>query len=119
MTLVSAAQLTAIRNLAKKGMTSTGAIFRLAKTTTDEGTSEAYAAAGSSIGWLWQSTTLAVADVGGVQAVVSQFEWRVPVGTDIRPFDQVVIGAETFYVTDTDAEGTIIPYITCRVRRAA
>lgn len=117
MTLVSATQLNALRTLAKRGMTSTGDIYRATKNTTSEGTDETFAKVGSSIGWLTDMRPVSVQDVAGVQAVVMVFSWRVPVGTDIRPFDHIVIGGETYYVSDTDDEGTIIPYITCTVRR--
>ena len=118
MGLISASELAMLQEVAEQGMTSTATIYRKTKVASSEGTSETPAPIGTTACWIVEKQSQAVADVGGVQQVVMVFDCRVPVGTDIRPFDRLEVGSTWFEVNDTDDEGTILPYVTARLRRA-
>lgn len=131
MKLLSDAQLTAIQNVAKRGMQTDVTIFRRSSTTGLEVTDDPY---GSSVSYaelpetatqtstvkgMLHSVTVPTMDVNEGQLVtVNTFRLWVPVGTDIRPGDQVEITGNTYTVIDTTADQTWPPFLECSLRRS-
>lgn len=70
-------------------------------------------------GWFY-STPTPVQDVDtGMVVTVNTYRLYVPVGTDILPGDHVHVGTapEDYTVSDTTAEGTWLPLLTCSLRK--
>jgi len=126
MTLISDRQMAAIRDLAKKGMVTSVDIYRRDATvptgSDDYGDNVEYNQTSESRrttvqGWLY---TVPATEPGvNVGAVVTTQTWalRVPVGTEVAVGDRVVVGSDDFYVTGLDDVKTLVPYITCNLRR--
>ena len=69
-------------------------------------------------GWL-HSTPTPVATIDSGQLItVNTYRLWVPVDTDIRPRDRVVIGANTYVVSDTTADSTWPALLSCSLRLA-
>jgi hypothetical protein len=68
-------------------------------------------------GWFF-STPDPVQDVDTGQVVtVNTYRLFLPVGTDILPGDHVHVGSQDYTVSDTTAEGTWLPLLTCSLRK--
>ena len=68
-------------------------------------------------GW-FNSTPTPTQDVDtGMIVTVNTYRLFLPVGTDILPGDHVHVGAEDYTVSDTTAEGTWLPLLTCSLRK--
>ena len=117
MTLVSDSELEALRQVAESSFPTDVTIYRYARTTTAEGSVQAWTEVETVKGWLKEETVPAVTDVGGVQATVPVYRLNVPVGTDIRAADRVRISGATFEVSDIDAEDSYLTHLTARLRR--
>lgn len=69
-------------------------------------------------GWL-HSTPTPVATIDAGQLItVNTYRLWVPVDTDIRPRDRVVIGANRYVVSDTTADSTWPALLACSLRLA-
>lgn len=120
-------QMEQLRELAKLGMQTTVTIY-----TRSEGTPAAGNDYGDDIldydvtsetrrgevkGWLY-SEPAQVQDVDtGMIVTTTTYRLLLPVGTEIETGDRVVIGSDEFTVSDTDAESTWLPMLTCNLRK--
>lgn len=68
-------------------------------------------------GWFFSTPTRELSVDTGAVVTVNTYRLFLPVGTDIRPGDHVHVGAEDYTVTDTTAEGTWLPLLTCNLRK--
>lgn len=131
MKLLSDAQLRAVQDVAKMGMQTDVTIYRRSTTTGLEMTDDPYgssvsyaelpetATTTSTVKGMFHEVNVPSTDVdSGQLVVVSHFRLWVPVGTDIRPGDQVVIDGNTYQVSDTTADTTWPPFLECSLRRA-
>jgi hypothetical protein len=121
-------QLEAIQKTAMLGMQTTVSIFR---PTADSGldlTDNPYGSApgtpqditpmGGVLGWLYSTPTPVATIDAGQLITVNTYRLWVPVDTDIRPRDRVVIGANTYVVSDTTADQTWPALLSCSLRLA-
>lgn len=68
-------------------------------------------------GWFY-STPTPTQDVDtGMIVTVNTYRLFLPVGTDILVGDVVRVGADEYTVSDTTAEGTWLPLLTCTLRK--
>lgn len=117
--LLSANELGALQYWARNGMTDTVTIQRPTQTDSDYGDAESltYVTISTSPAWFRSiPTPIATAETGQL-ITVNTYRLIVPVGTDIMPKDQVVLGPEVFIVTDTTAESTWQAMLTVSLRR--
>ena len=117
MSLLSPSELNAIRTVAPSGMQTTVNLFRLKTTDNAVGTEQTYPPNGTVKGWLYSTPTPTITLVSGEQAIVNTYRLFLPIGTDILTGDRVVIGAQEYTVSDTDAESTWLPMLTVSLRK--
>jgi len=70
-------------------------------------------------GWFYSTPTpMQDVDTGAI-VTANTYRLFLPVGTDIDPGDHVYVGNEpdAYTVSDTTAEGTWLPLLTCSLRR--
>ena len=68
-------------------------------------------------GWFY-SKPAQVQDVDtGMVVTTTTYRLLLPVGTTIATGDRVTVGADEYTVSDTDAEGTWLPMLTCNLRK--
>ena len=68
-------------------------------------------------GWFY-STPTPVQDIDtGAIVTVNTYRLYLPVGTDVLPGDHVHVGSEDYTVSDTTAEGSWLPLLTCSLRK--
>lgn len=125
--LVTARQLAAIGRIAERGMITTVEIFRRGQAAQaaaqyDYGDEVDYTETtpsrrGKVQGWLRTVPTQEQDLDSGAIVTTSGWALRVPVGTDILPGDEVVIAEEEYTVQATNRDNTLLPYITCELRR--
>ena len=117
--LVSDSEMAAIRQTAESGMVTTVVIKRRTLIENDYGSQESYATVATVQGWMTELTPTgaSIGEVGGVQALAGVYRLFVPVGTDVQPEDQVLIGGLTFMVQHSDEGGTYLPFLTVIMRR--
>ena len=69
-------------------------------------------------GWFY-SRPAQVQDVDtGAVVTINTYRLLLPVGTDIAVGDRVTAGIDVYIVSDTDAENTWNPMLTCNLRRS-
>ncbi len=68
-------------------------------------------------GWFFSTPTPLQEVDSGVIVTVNTYRLYVPVGTDVLPGDQVRVGADSYTVSDTTAESTWLPFLTCSLRK--
>jgi len=120
-------QMARVRDVAQLGMTTTVTILERSAGTPPAGgdygddfvdyTETSESARATLKGWFFSTpTTMQDVDTG---AIVTSNTYRLflPVGTDISPGDRVQVGADEYTVSDTDAEGTWLPMLTCNLRK--
>ena len=124
---LTANQLERLRDLAKLGMTTPITIERRSEgaipaggdygddfldyTTTNESRRQTVK------GWFY-STPTPVQDVDtGMVVTTNTYRLFLPVGSDVLPGDLVHVGVESYTVSDTTAEGTWLPLLTCSLRK--
>lgn len=116
--LLSAAEMGALREVAEMGMQTPVTIMVRSTTSTDDGQESSWAVSGSAMGWLYSTPTPVITMVSGMMATVNTYRLFLPVGTAIAAGDHVVIGGQTFTVSDTTAESTWLPLLRCSLRLA-
>lgn len=120
MSLVSDAEMAALREVAVSGMTTPVAIYHLVTTAGEGGRVSAYPASADATvdGWLTQLTTPnSVIGVNAGEAVITEtHRLFVPVGTDLRVADKLVIGGEPFIVQSTSGTNTFQPLLSAGLR---
>ena len=68
-------------------------------------------------GWFYSTPTpMQDVDTGSV-VTVNTYRLFLPVGTDVLPGDHVHVGSEDYTVSDTTAEGSWLPLLTCSLRK--
>ena len=68
-------------------------------------------------GWFYSTPTpMQDADTGAI-ITANTYRLYLPVGTDILPGDRVTVGIDAYTVSDTTAEGTWLPLLTCSLRK--
>jgi len=118
MSLLTDAELGAVREVAKLGMVSDVTIYDHSVVETIDGSADAWVARSSPVkGWLHSTPTPTLAIMSGVQGVVNTYRLFLEVGTDITPGDRVMVGGAMFTVSDTTAESTWLPLLTASLRR--
>lgn len=114
--LLSAAQLREVQKVAESGMTTPVTIYRRTAVSATAGNDygdddlafdeTTDSLRGTVKGWLFSTPTpVQVVDSGEV-VTVNTYRLYVPVGTDIEPGDNLVIGSDTYTVSDTTGETT-------------
>jgi hypothetical protein len=68
-------------------------------------------------GWFYSTPTpLQEVDTGMI-VTVNTYRLFLPVGTDVLVGDLVMVGSDEYTVSDTTAEGTWLPLLTCTLRK--
>lgn len=120
MTLISAAELSAIQAVAESGMNTAVYIQHPVTDHDDEnGWVTIYEEEGTPVlGWLYEFTPSgATLGVIAGQMGLSEGVWlRVPIGTNISSGDRARIGSSVFTVEHTNEDSTYRPWIACAVR---
>jgi hypothetical protein len=120
MSLISDSEMAAIQDLAISGMKTSVAIYHGANTQTPNGRAWGFPSTPDAtvLGWLTQKTPggtkLDVID--GQTAVSETHRLFLPVGTDCRAADKVVIAGLTYIVEHTNAGDTYPAALTCYLR---
>ena len=125
--LVTYRQLAQMRKYAERGMVTTVTILRRAEATPPAGgdygddfisfTETSESRRTTVKGWFYsRPAQVQDADTGAV-VTVNTYRLNLPVGTDIAAGDQVTVGADVYIVSDTDAENTWNPMLTCNLRK--
>lgn len=117
--LLSSSQMAALQAIALTGMPDSVSIERPSQSDSAYGDDEyiTYTVIGTSQAWFRSTpTVVATADTGSL-VTINTYRLLVPVGTDIKPKDQVTVGPEIYLVTDTTAESTWKPYLQVSLRR--
>ena len=125
-TLISDKQLEEIRKLPVLGMQTTVSIHaRSTATPPADDYGDDYLSydltnetrRGEVKGWFY-STPAQTQDVDtGMVVTTTTYRLLLPVGTVIYTGDHVVVGTDEYTVSDTDAEGTWLPMLTCNLRK--
>jgi hypothetical protein len=118
--LLTTAQMGALREVAMMGMTTPVQILRTAmirdsSPNGDDLISETTVTTVN--GWMYSTPTPERQQDGGSIITANTYRLFLPVGTDIRDGDVVVVSGDRFSVTDTDAESTWNPMLTITLRR--
>lgn len=68
-------------------------------------------------GW-FHSTPTPVQDVDtGMVVTANTYRLYLPVGTDVQVGDRIQVGSASYTVSDTTAESTWLPLLTCSLRK--
>lgn len=117
--LLSDAQMLALQEVALLGMKTPITIQRKATTDTVYGDLDevTYATVATAKGWFY-STPTAVRDIDtGSVVTANTYRLYLPIGTNIRDGDQVVVGSEIYTVSDTTKESTWTALLNCSLRK--
>lgn len=110
MSLLSASELAAVQAVAQSGMTTPVAIYHGDTVKIDGGSKWAFPATAdlTVLGWLTEMTGMSskLDVIDGQTAVSETHRLFVPVGTDLRVGDKVVIGSASFYVQSVNQDDT-------------
>lgn len=68
-------------------------------------------------GWFYSTPSQTQEVDSGAVITVNTYRLYLPVGTDILPGDHVHVGSEDYTVSDTTAEGSWLPLLTCSLRK--
>ena len=108
--LISDAELAALRGFAESGMTVSVAIYHGVTTVTDDGQTWGYPATPdlTVLGWNYEitSNSMTLSNISGVTTLSELHRLMLPVGTDCRSGDKVVLNGESFVVQHTNADDT-------------
>lgn len=118
MTLLTDKQLKHLSKVANLGMKSTVTIKRRSTTTSVlEDAVEGWTTVSTSIGWVRALPSDDYSIDGGGFRVGVTHRLFVPLDTDLRPHDQVVIASKTYQVIDTALENTWKVLLRCSLRK--
>lgn len=125
--LVSTKQLAAISKVAEVGFITTVEIYRRTAAAQpapeyDYGDQVDYpetspSRRGTVQGWLRTVATQDQAVDGGAIVTTNDWALRVPLGTDILAGDELIIESNYYTVQGTNIGNSLLPYITCDLRR--
>ena len=116
--LITDSELAGLRAVAEQGMQTSATIYRRSTVQTDDGQSSAYTLLSTITGWLYSTPSPVLSLVSGEMALVNTYRWFCPVGTDIQSGDHLLVGSNTFVVSDTTSESTWLPLLRCSLRFA-
>ena len=119
MPFVSAAQLTALRSVAYRGLDSVATIERSVQVETDFGSAGQWTTVATGVPCWVRAMGLAanITDVSYREAVVGAFRIHFEVDADVIHADRVTVGDETFEVIDVNIENTIQIFRTAVAKR--
>lgn len=117
--LLSARQLAAIQGVALTGMKTAIVIQR--KTTTDSAYGDddevSFVTVATANGWFYSTPTpQRDLDTGSV-VTTNTYRLFLPVDTNVNDGDQVIVGSETYIVSDTTKENTWKALLNCSLRK--
>ena len=69
-------------------------------------------------GWFFSVPATAQEPDTGQILTSNVYRVFLPVGTDIQAGDEVIVGASTYIVSDTNAESTWLPLLRCNLRKS-
>jgi hypothetical protein len=107
--MLTPSQLAAVQSDLAKAFTTTATIKRStigSDELGDDATDPSPATIGTVKGWLSSSPNAEPTIDGGI-VTANTYRFDCPVGTDIQPRDTLVIGSNSYVVTDTTADETI------------
>ena len=117
MPLLSSGEMNAIRELAETGMQTSVNIKRQKVVAGAYGDDlSEYTNHLTLDGWLYSKPSPVITEVGGRQVLINTYRLFLPVGTDVLSGDKAIINGRSFTVSDTDAESTWLPMMTCTLR---
>lgn len=122
MSLISPSELAAIQAVGRSGMTSTAIILTRATVQTDDGQASVWATSAVDVPcWVVGVTpnSATLGDVAGAVDLIQTFVIRLPVGTAVESGDQIVVGAKSYMVEQTNNEDTYPDWLSCSCRSAA
>ena len=117
--LLSDAQMAALQEVALLGMKTPITIQRKVTSDTDYGDLEnvSYSTVASVKGWFYSTPTpTRDVDTGSV-VTANTYRLFVPIGTNVRDGDQILVGSEIYTVSDTTKESTWTALLTCSLRK--
>jgi hypothetical protein len=116
---LSTAQLTGMRRIANRYMVTPISIQRrvLGDSVMGDKDQVTYATVASLKGWFYSRPTPVADAATGQLTTVNTYRLLVPVGTDIRAGDLVLVGTDTYVVSDTTGESTWIAYLNVSLRK--
>lgn len=118
MSLVSASELAALRDVAQLGMQTEVMVLTRTTVQNDDGQGDFWPNTGPTyLGWLYSEPTPQITLNAGEQVTVNTYRLFFPVGTAIAPGDHCLIEGSYFTVSDTNAESTWLPLLRCSLRR--
>lgn len=121
MSLISTNEMQALRDVAISGMTTLVSVFHQVVSAGDNGLVATFPAAPdfTVYGMNTEVTPpgVVLAAHTGQIALIETHVLRVPVGTDIRSGDQIVIGGQYFIAQNTSAENTFQPLLQVALHR--
>lgn len=117
--LLSAAQLAAVQGVALTGMQTPITIQR--RSTQDsvygDGDEVVYTTVATAKGWFHSSPTPMQEQDSGALVTANTYRLFLPVGTNVKIGDRVLVGAEQYVVSDTTAESTWKALLSCSLRK--
>lgn len=118
MSLLSAAELAAVQDVAMSGMQTDVTLSTRTTVSTDDGQQSTWTTGVTVKGWLHSTPTPVITVVSGVMATLNTYRLFLPVGTVVSPGDHAVIGSQTYIVSDTTNDETWPALLRCSLRLA-
>lgn len=122
MVLITPSEMAAIQAIGLSGMQSTAIILTRAIVQTDDGQENVWATSSLDIPCWVREVTSPGRDLGSIAGAVNlveEFLIRVPVGTEVRSGDRIVVGETTYDVQHSNNEDTYPDWLQCSCRAAA
>lgn len=115
--LLSTAQMQALSNLVKLGMTTDATIYDHIVSVAVDGSNETWVARSESTKcWFYTSPQNSLVSSLGLEAVPNLLRMFFELGTDIHTGDRVKVGSSMYTVIDTTRENTVQAMLTVTVR---
>lgn len=119
MPILSAAQLTAARKFAKLAMNTPITIQRRTLTDSVYGDKDAttYVTVATVKGYFYSKPTQVANAASGSLSTINTYRLLVPVGTNIKAGDVILVSIDQYVVSDTTAESTWLAYLEVSLRK--
>lgn len=122
-TLISDAELNALRGIAESGMRDAVAtVLARSSVETDDGQETVWATSGPTVnGWIYEvtATSAVIGVIAGQLGLAEVSHFRAPVNTVIHSGDHLLIDGITYTVEHTNEESTYKVWLDCAVRALA
>lgn len=118
--LLSSSQLAAVQEVALRGMQTQVTIKRRVTVDSDYGDGESVTyqtVVATTKGWFYSRPTPVQDDDSGSLTTVNTYRLYLPVGTDVRVGDLVIVGQTAYVVSDTTAESTWLALLNVSLRK--